>query len=64
MKLTKELFAELYPQYNEQYFDGELPACEFHLIPQTVRGAFGFYREKTARNGRIIPRIWMSTAIA
>ena len=65
IKLTKELLEELYPQYNEMYFGGELPAaCEFHLIPKTERGAFGFYREKTDRKGRIIPRIWMSTAIA
>jgi hypothetical protein len=62
MNVTKELLYELYPKYNQMYFEGKLGKCTFYLISKN-RTALGWYAPKEDRQGRPDDRIWIGTSV-
>ena len=61
MEITKELLKQKFIEYNELYFNNELPMCTFSY--NYMRDAFGRYTTHTKNNGQKVGHIWISKSI-
>lgn len=56
MEITKELLKQKFEEYNNLYFNNELPMCTFSY--NYMRYAFGTYTTHTKSNGQKMVLSW------
>ena len=61
MEITKELLKQKFEEYNNLYFNNELPMCTFSY--NYMRYAFGTYTTHTKSNGQKMGHIRISKSI-
>jgi hypothetical protein len=62
MKITKELIAGRFEEYNQKYFNGQLGKCRFYFLPKK-QSALGKYNGREDRKGNPVDRIGIGTSV-